>query len=1126
MDEENNNNEDSFFKQQTAKANDKLKDITKKSGKKASKIFIKLIKTHPWVLILLIGAILIIFLLLAFLYVIDDKMFNEGSKAKSNAVAISMDGTTGITDSTKITISKTDDGTYDINNTFTDDELDEVKEKLEKSGIDISEFTDFEIGIIGGFAENGLDVNDYKVKELKCLPVFLKAEASTQYLDLRKNSDKFDANGNYMPRQLDELGEKEVPGIILVQRTNTKENTSMNLEYKKLEEFNTLVNNNDISVINYFTINEKGNLVIAKWDHTTVTVNGKYPEGLSEEEKVQSRDDTTITTTEIPYNQYVTKYTMPFDFLLQLLVTTEDTDFCMEVADIVLGSKIIINIQEEETITNTTEVRTYDVHSKEEKIIDYKIEPNLESKTNYLIEKTEDDEGNKCTTYNHKTEVVTITTTNTSHTYNFEILESDTWIAHYKKTYQKQEEKITNSPPEDINNTGEYQLGEEINTEDVNEIQKDNDVNEFKKNKEKEYKDKVPVPNVKVSTHTKGVFSDRTYKEISITPKDKFTDNLSNYEFNEKEIKDKDGNITYGYDMPTSFTVTTKRTNELPFEVNFSYRLNNNYTYSLSNTNKDDVLKCNISKLLIRPYNKINLNNNITTTITKYPSDPNPTTNTHIYAKDDNGNFEKFLVAYDNNEKAIEMIRDVDSWLFEMMEESTSTINLVDLLKYLLYKYDGSDYGITDANLSELLKFLEPSNLMNVTGTNAFEQFIRYLHSWEGGGTIYKDAQGVDCYKVQSDGGGGSAVGYGIDISTHGNRLRQLGYDTSIGALIPVEIVDEIEKEQIQMLQERVKSITSGLNLTEYQIYALMSRCYNYGVTGGLKQATSQFKYPSSETFVTAYNKYYTNINNEDYYMDYTKTDFSNQLFTQYMMWLDYASSGTHPSGWEYRRKSEWSLFQTGYYGYDLIHGTGHGMDEYYMPGGAATDFTNNINLYNGDGSVNTDSINQLNNWLTTDLLNTKIHKRTSEMQGGPFAKWWDSTNNWFTSAGLKFQCTWYVYGRANQFLELYGTSYKAWPGTRNDAGKWYSSSTNGGEKYFECGNTPRQNSIVVWKDGNNAGHVAYVEAVDTVNNKVYISHAGGGKSWFGITSHGINEMKNLWGYQLLGYVYLDSPKK
>lgn len=282
---------------------------------------------------------------------------------------------------------------------------------------------------------------------------------------------------------------------------------------------------------------------------------------------------------------------------------------------------------------------------------------------------------------------------------------------------------------------------------------------------------------------------------------------------------------------------------------------------------------------------------------------------------------------------------------------------------------------------------------------------------------------------------------------------------------MPVEIADQIEKEEIEYVEQEVRGIVDGLELTQYQIYALMSRAYNYGVSGGLKQATDSFRYPSSETFVSAYNKYYKDINNDDYYGDYTKTDFSNNLFTSYMTWLDYAESGTHPPGWEYRRKSEWSLFQTGYFGYDIKHGTGHGIDEYCSTLTGASDMTNNINLYNSDGSVNEQSIAQLENWLTVDVLNTVIHSQNYAQQGGPFAKWWDASNNWFTSAGYEFQCTWYAYGRANQFLELYGTKYNSWPGSRGNAGTWYYASDDGGQNYFQCGPEPRPNSIAVWSD-------------------------------------------------------------
>lgn len=1134
MDEQEEKNQaSSFEKQSHGKALNKLNDLQRKN-KKVNKI-VTLIKAKKIIipLLIILGVVVLLVMFSNFVSLVYNLSINSINSAKKSAISTSYstgsetgdpNGNTFVNSSRVVVKPTKNKDAYEISNNYTDEEIKKLREELENdTSRSLNDFSDFEIAIIGALAENGLDIDDWNLSELKCFPAFIKAEACTQYLDLRSNKEKNTekTSDNYKPRQLKDLKDNEVPGVILVQRTNTNENEHKPLEYMEELEFNKLVDANDEKSINYFTLNDKGNLVIAKWNMEEITVTGEYPENLPEEEKEKSTGKVyNITTEEIAYGQYITKYTMPFELLVQLLSILEDPDFCMELVDYVMGSKIVINIQEEETYTHTVEERTYTVHSKDEKRIDYQIASvvKIEENKDYLLGNAKDDNGETCTNYEVNYKKVTVDRQYTSHSYVFDIIEADTWVAHYTKTYldstTKKEPTVTNQI------TDKPEQYTEINTDkqpitDTNEILKDKDVKKFKDEKEKYYKDLITIPKIKLDLGTKYIWDVLTNQfieipgddEINITPKDKIeSTSLPN------------GKTTYKFEhdkLPSQINVTTIKEKELP-SIRFTYYLNNG-KYTTADT-KEQIAQCNVTKVDIKEFERIDTVNNKTEDVTRYESDPNPVKRVDLYDKVD----KKFLQAYDKSERAQHMMRSVSSWLFEVMEEDERTVEFIDIIKYLLYKYDGTNYGVTELNL----EIFFATDMNNASSGNSMQQFLQFLHSWEGGGTIYKDAQGVDCYKVQSDGGEGSAVGYGVDIGTHGNRLRLLGYDTSIGSLIPVEIVDEIEKESIQKSIDNIKMKTSELDLTEYQIYALVSRCYNYGDTGGLGQATWKYKYPSNETFVSAYKKYYSNINNDDYFGDYTKTDFNNGLFTSYMTWLDYVDSGTHPAGWEYRRRSEWSLFQTGYYGYDLKNGKGHGMDEYYTSVGGATDFTNNINLYNGDGSVNTDSINQLNSWLTTDLLNTKIHSKNYEMQGGPFAKWWDSSNNWFTSAGYRFQCTWYVYGRANQFLEANGTLYKSWPGTRNDAGKWYSSSTNGGEKYFECGNTPRQNSIVVWKDGNNAGHVAYVEAVDTINNKVYISHAGGGRSWFGITSHGINEMKSLWGYQLLGYVYLDSPKK
>src|SRR5699024_4536824 len=92
----------------------------------------------------------------------------------------------------------------------------------------------------------------------------------------------------------------------------------------------------------------------------------------------------------------------------------------------------------------------------------------------------------------------------------------------------------------------------------------------------------------------------------------------------------------------------------------------------------------------------------------------------------------------------------------------------------------------------------------------------------------------------------------------------------------------------------------------------------------------------------------------------------------------------------------------------------------------------------------------------------------------------------------------------------------------------------NGGEVYgyakayglFGTGTTPKPNSLVSFTSNSGAGHVAYVEAVDYVNQVYYCSEAGSGKYWGSVNlipykfcAPGERAQGN---YNLIGFVYLD----
>lgn len=157
-----------------------------------------------------------------------------------------------------------------------------------------------------------------------------------------------------------------------------------------------------------------------------------------------------------------------------------------------------------------------------------------------------------------------------------------------------------------------------------------------------------------------------------------------------------------------------------------------------------------------------------------------------------------------------------------------------------------------------------------------------------------------------------------------------------------------------------------------------------------------------------------------------------------------------------------------------------------------------NINLYNADGSVNQDALDSLRSLLADEVANRSGKFMTSE-EGN--------------SLGY-LQCTWWANARASQFL---GENY---PTLGGNGGEYYR--INKENKWFEYGSEPRPNSLVTYvNDG--AGHVAYVEAVDYVNGKIYISDADGVRHlWLGVEEL---DMDGEWcGMTPVGYIYLDSP--
>ena len=95
------------------------------------------------------------------------------------------------------------------------------------------------------------------------------------------------------------------------------------------------------------------------------------------------------------------------------------------------------------------------------------------------------------------------------------------------------------------------------------------------------------------------------------------------------------------------------------------------------------------------------------------------------------------------------------------------------------------------------------------------------------------------------------------------------------------------------------------------------------------------------------------------------------------------------------------------------------------------------------------------------------------------------------------WQCTWWAWGRAAQYLDLqYGLDLAAVCDGRTNLGNGRDYYRNL-SRYFLSDMTPSANSFISWTGGE-FGHVAYLEAVD--ENGIWVSAADAGHAWRGVT--------------------------
>ena len=529
------------------------------------------------------------------------------------------------------------------------------------------------------------------------------------------------------------------------------------IEYDDMLELQKAGNTEEI--VKKFSINEKGELVIAGWKNVVEKKDGQI-----------ISDETTIKLENINYKSVISQYTTSMNFFLYLTMITQNPEFVSAVTDLVKMSDIRLTVLDTKSTSVNTETYTYTKNTKTRTKVETE---------SYDAWDTEKQYPHTSSTYEESTDSEDITevteTTTTSTIPMVKVTYVKTWFCEQTITYNRTLEEAYNT------NTMTGADIPELKDEDEPEITGEGSVT-WKTGQSKKYDNERKTN--KYEEGTRGDVVDKTGEKGS------------------QGIKDKNGNG----------------------KVDGNEIVDENTTFIGLLDNKFKI--------------------------------PNST---------------RYDSAGGNLVSGAEMF-------FYLLQKDQYSQNLETTMRYILYKYTGRDYGITDLDFS----IFDAKDFTNIS-MSGNKLLVEYIHYWENAGGPPTNADGTK-YIIEDDGAGHPTVGYGVDIFNGGfaSLFEQAGYPTNIGGEVDKEFVDALEEQEIQSNIEKIKSVTAGLNLKEYQIHALVSRAYNCG-TGSLNASGSKagaIGIRNGKNFVQAYNAYWSEETDEQFEEKNNNANFGQDIMT------------------------------------------------------------------------------------------------------------------------------------------------------------------------------------------------------------------------------------------------------
>lgn len=451
------------------------------------------------------------------------------------------------------------------------------------------------------------------------------------------------------------LPEDKLNGTVTFERHTTKDDgteETKTLEYISQDSFKSMVDVNDMTVLSKFTLDDNNNLLIAVKDRATETVTyndsemklDEYSQDLKEDNKqvdnTYSKVTEHVTSRTVNYQNAISKYVMPFQYLWSFLVISDCEDFVLELADLVNDSQITIAIFDNITTTETTEVNEYKKQRRADKYASLSVFPTgvIDKTTErYWVQADNPNYGGYSSNeiIDDTNYQITHTTTYETNTPSFEMLYANVWLMELKKEYESEKQENPSSNSNSLPDT--------------------------------DYKEDEGSP--QDSSSNSGLLNDSD----AVSFKNEYQQELqSTINLNEKKQNNKlEASAKANNTTPSTVTHTEA-------SVSVSYVKINSYTREIERTKTT----------------------NTNTTTYKYTT---KTTNKPREKTDKNGsenNFVKIMCKPEYENAREQILNNVD-WLFEILENNPDTINMVDLTKYLFNKVLGKEKFDTNFSFDE-----------------------------------------------------------------------------------------------------------------------------------------------------------------------------------------------------------------------------------------------------------------------------------------------------------------------------------------------------------------------------------------------------------------------------------------